>query len=238
MRWKFQFSLSSLLWLTVCLALLLTSILMYRRMCDAERRMTEAEAEAKVVRKAAGYLVVGDRKLVHGHLVPTHEPFSWKWRLFLPSGRHFRIYVASGDIPQQGMPNIKPQGLSIAANREIAVTADICRFEDKNWEMILHYKSEKLDLAKGIYHDYPVPSYEETIPISASVTEAFRDNPGSECSGFGLSGTEVSDPDKIIVLLRHRQMKKTGDKKWSVTKDSVPGIMIWLEEQKQPTTTE
>jgi hypothetical protein len=83
-----------------------------------------------------------------------------------------------------------------------------------------------------------VPGYTETIPISASVTEAFRGDTVSECTGFGLSGTEVSDPSKTIVLLRHRQMKKTGDKKWSITKDSVPGIMIWLEEQKQPTTTE
>jgi hypothetical protein len=232
MKWKFQFSLSSLLWLTVCIALLLTSVLMYRRMCDAERRKTEAEAEAAVVRKAAGYLVVGDQKLVHAHQVPTHEPFSWKWRLFLPSGHHFRINVASGDIPQQGMPNIKPLGLSIAARGEIAVTADIHQCKDKNWEMILHYQNEKLDLAKGIDYTYPVQGYEITIPISTSVTEAFRENPGSECSGFGLSGTEVSDPDKTIVLLRNRQMEKTGDKKWTRTKDLVPGIMIWLEEKR------
>ena len=46
--WKFQFSLSSLLWFTICCALLVSSVLMYRRMSKAER-------ENEIMRKWEGY---------------------------------------------------------------------------------------------------------------------------------------------------------------------------------------
>jgi hypothetical protein len=50
MRWRFQYSLSSIMWLTLCLALLLSSVLMYRRMEKAER-------ENGILRGRAGYSV-------------------------------------------------------------------------------------------------------------------------------------------------------------------------------------
>jgi hypothetical protein len=50
MRGRFQYSLSSLLWLTLCFALLLSSVLMYRRMAKAER-------ENDILRGSAGYSV-------------------------------------------------------------------------------------------------------------------------------------------------------------------------------------
>ena len=62
--------------------------------------------------------------------------------------------------------------MSIYANGEIAVTADIDQFEDKNWEMILDYKSEKLDLAKGIYYDseWQSESIQKPFQFRLSVT--------------------------------------------------------------------
>jgi hypothetical protein len=48
MHWKFQYSLSSLLWFTLCLALVLSSVLMYRR-------MAKAELENGLFRASAGF---------------------------------------------------------------------------------------------------------------------------------------------------------------------------------------
>jgi hypothetical protein len=55
--WKFQYSLSSLLWFILCSALLLSGILMYRRMEKAER-------ENQLLRHSAGYSIESEPVLV------------------------------------------------------------------------------------------------------------------------------------------------------------------------------
>jgi hypothetical protein len=49
MRGRLQYSLSSILWFTLCLALLLSSILMYRRMSKAEAENTRLRFEPAYV---------------------------------------------------------------------------------------------------------------------------------------------------------------------------------------------
>jgi hypothetical protein len=225
MTWKFQFSLGSLLWLTLCLALLLTSVLMYRR-------MVEAEAELPVLRRAAGYLAVGDEKLVYGTIVKTYEPFTWKWRLFLPAGRHFVVKVASGDIPSAEMPNIESHECPIKLEGELAITVDIHQFENKSWSMTLNFKDEKLDFVQGIYYSAKSLDYSATIPISDSVMDQFSQAKTYQSICFGSAGIDSLAPDKAIDLLRARLMTMDSNGGWSPSNDPMPGIMIWLEEKK------
>jgi hypothetical protein len=225
MKWKFQFSLSSLLWLTVCLALLLTSILMYRR-------MVRAEAELPVLRRAAGYLAVGDEKLVYGRTVKTYEPNNWKWRLFLPAGHHFVVKVATGIIPQSGIPDIETQECPININGELALTVDIHQFENNAWMMTMNYKDEILDFDRGIYYSAKSLDYSVSIPVSASVMEKFTQARGYQSSCFGSSEIDNIAPDKPIDLLRARLGKMNSNGGWTSSDDPEPGILIWLEEQK------
>jgi hypothetical protein len=231
MKWKFQFSLSSLLWLTLCLALLLTSVLMYRRMADAEHRMVQAEAEAALMRKAAGYLVIGDRKLVHGFKIATHEEFRWRWRLFIPSGHDYSIKVASGDLPQEGIPDHAEYDEPMNYVGEIVVCADVeqSKVEDK-YVMTLSIWNEKLDLVRGTYCPEKQRNvFDTSIPISASAIEKLHVGPVEGRIEFGDGGTQTSDPNQPIILLSRILIPQDGD-----ASAPGPGIMIWLEEQKKP----
>jgi hypothetical protein len=207
---------------------------MYWRMRDAERQKSESETQSAVLRKAAAYLAIRDRKLVHGYQIFSDEPepFSWKGRLFLPPGHHFRMNVVCGDIPPEGMPVIKPHVTNIAPSGEFVVTLHVNQFVDKNWEIFLQFQNEQLDLNKGILRVDPVYSYNIPVPISSSMTEKFRLGHKTEASSFGVASIETAEPDKVIVLLRERHMKKTGNGGWSIAKEPMPGIMIWLEEKK------
>jgi hypothetical protein len=237
MKWKLQFSISSLLWLTVCCALLFTSVVMYRRMVVAERqtvlaeqRRMEAESQAALMRKAAGCLVIGDPKLVHGFEVETHEHMAWKWRLFLPSHRRFVLKVATGDLPPQGMPNDEPNETPLGLDGEIAIKATLRKTTWNTWEMILSYSNEKLDLKKGAYE--PSRSSSKSFSVSSSVMEKFEGDCSYDSDRFGGSGTETAGADKPIILLRNRLLKKSATGQTISLAGPMPGIAIWLEKQK------
>jgi hypothetical protein len=156
MRWKFQFSISSLLWLTLCFALVIASLVMHHRMTQAEERIsraeqlkTEAETQAAVMRKAASYLVVGDKHLVHGIEVKIYEPFTNKWRLYLPEQRRFVLKFASGEIPAQGTPTGKTDDFNIVGNGESVLFMQIRHREDDQWYLILLMKTKFSILKKA-----------------------------------------------------------------------------------------
>ena len=223
MKWKFQFSISSLLWLTICFALLLTSILMYRR-------MAKAEAEAEVLRKAAGYLVVGDEKMVHGFKIETHEEFRWKWRLFIPPSHKYSIKVASGDLPQEGIPDHAECDEQMNFVGEMVVSADVEQSNDKDkYMMTLSIWNEKLDLVRGTY----CPEMQQRVfgtstTISASVIENLRVGRAESRIEFGDCGTQTSDPNQPVILLSRIIIPQDD------ASAPGPGIMIWLEEKKKP----
>ena len=240
MKWKLQFSLSSLLWLTLCFALLVTSILMYRGMVQAERRAAQAQEEAANMQQAAGYLTIGDRKLVHASFAPTKERFTWKWRLFLPPERHFVLKSVVGEIPSQGMPEGEPCEHVLAESGAIAIYAEIRQTEDKNWQLVLSYSDQKLDV-NGYYGS--THAVIRTFPVSSSVMEKLSKvsetytDPNSKGFGFintilGISGTETAEPDKTIILLRERLYRRLGQGRWTDLPEPMPGTMIWLEEKK------
>jgi hypothetical protein len=196
------------------------------------RRMTVAEAELPVLRRAAGYLVVGDDRYVYGKEVKYYEPFTWKWRLYLPTGRHFVVKIASGEIPPDGLPTIKPYEYSVNIEGEMAISANIRPLENNIWQMILDYKDEKLDFAQGIYYSAKSLSCSASAQIDASVMDKITQAKTYQSFVFGSDAVEAREPEKPVVLLRVRSMKNDGNGGWIPSMDSESGLMIWLEEKK------
>ena len=54
------------------------------------------------LRQEMGYFQVDDETRVHAQRVATKLPSAWKWRLFLPDGRSYRIHCFVGVAPDLG----------------------------------------------------------------------------------------------------------------------------------------
>jgi hypothetical protein len=199
------------------------------------RRTAEAEGENNILRKAAGHLVVSDEKLVYGRKLETNDPFLWKWRLFLPKGRRFVLKATTSEIPPKRLPDtvacICPIGTW--AGSEVLLAADIDHSPNGTWFVILKVEKQKLDLAKGLCCDDPGSiRVWGGIPISSPTIELLKGG-GLECDFFGDLDTEAADPGEPITIMRVRPINESAPRK-----APEPGVMIWLEELKQPTTTE
>ena len=63
-------------------ALLLTSIVMYWRLSQSEQELVK-------LRNMAGYLKIEDENLFYAIAIETDEPWTWRWRVFMPAGHKY-----------------------------------------------------------------------------------------------------------------------------------------------------
>jgi hypothetical protein len=220
MRWKFQYSLSSLLWFVFCFALLLTSFLMYRR-------MSKAEQESAILRKDAGYLAVGDENLFYAVSVKTYEPYAWRWRIYVPSGHRLSLKVASGEIAKEGIPAI-PVNSSVLYNNqnEMMLNAALRQDKDNRWLLFLTLGHGKSGVSGQSF---------DSIPIPDAVAKKNTDGNGAyNIHFFGADGADTQAMDKPIVLLRYRLAKISATGGYGEeTPDPMLGFIIWLEVKKK-----
>ncbi len=195
------------------------------------QRMTKAERQNAVLRKAAGYLVIDDKKLIHGLTVKTYEPNTWKWRLFVPKGHRFVVRMAWGWVPDRGFPKGPSHDHPLGMDGEMTLEAKLRETKSKDdWSLDLTWQDEKLDLEKGAYVEGITCSYGTSVVCPSSFMKNYSDQ--LSCSGFGLDGTEIQNVDQPVVLLRSRFSKKVAQGAWIMPAGPSPGFVIWLEEQK------
>jgi hypothetical protein len=220
MRWKLQYSLSSILWLTLCCALVLSSVLMYRR-------MEKAEWENGMLRASAGYLKIDDESRFHAVAIEAYEPLTWRWRVYVPAGHeNLNIHVACGDISDEGISALSANPMAFVSREgEMVLNAAVRQDKDGQWFLHVTTRNDKLlDLQGG------VARRDDVAPIPDSVIAALtQKSVGTQFDifGRGTGGTASQKIDRPIVLLRYRFLGNgTGPA------DTSPGIVIWLEEKK------
>jgi hypothetical protein len=217
---RFQFSLRSLLVFILFAALVLTSVLMYRRMIVAEQKTEAAEQEMNKLRNAAGYLKIEDKTLLYAIALETYEPLTWRWRVYLPAGRTYSWRIISGNIPPDGVSKEYVGSTNSASTTgvECIVILSFRKNPDNKWLMTMQVQAadskNRLDL--------PVP--DEIINQVINVKE----NPAEgQCIG---EGKQVSSKlDVPIIFLKKRILEKQPNGSWQSSPNPMPGIMMWLE---------
>ncbi len=96
-RWRFQYSLATLMWLSTVAVCACALVVTYRR-------MERAETEVGQYRDEMGYLDISNRSKASARMIRQVDPNRWTWRVYLPPGRHFRFRMATEQIPAQGLP--------------------------------------------------------------------------------------------------------------------------------------
>ena len=197
---RLRFSLQTLALIVTIVAMAIVIGLLYSELVplrDENRRL----------RDEVGELTIEDESKFHAILTPHIDPdeFRWRWRIWIPEGRSYRLQFASHKIPKQGVPT--PQGtLTLNEPGEQWVEYRMFRETDSGkWRDILSVKNASVS---GDYQQWP----EWTHRVGAG-------------NGVG-DMTEVFEPDKRVELIRRRMSQAANS---ASIEDPAAGYMIWLD---------
>lgn len=183
----------------------------------------EARQEIERLREELGVLTIDDPTRYYVREVPTFEPFSWRWRIYVPPGdRNFCL--ATSGIPETGT-----QAGSFSVRRgqsptdpmqgEFTLSARVERDQNGGWELVATYPDGRMSLdikpadAGWVFNGNAYPA-----------VRADRNNARSEVAG--LKGqTESFSADAPLVLLRLRA--PIGDQ--AAKHEACDGLMVWFE---------
>lgn len=219
-RRKFQFSLRSLLLLTLIAVQAVASLLMYRRMSDAERELVK-------LRNEAGYLKVEDETLFQAIVIPCEEPLTWKWRAYLPKGSKYSWHLNSGMIPAMGVLSggaSSPEMLPRTQGEEAVITVSIRKDpepKNKRWLFNLTYRSADGREKKNIGTSIPDQIMDQILQAQMTNTECFAE-----------LKAETRKRGESIILVKRRIGEQISGTSWANSSKPQPGFAVWLEEGK------
>ena len=204
-RWRFQFSLRSLLVFFLFVAMTISSLVMYWR-------MTKAEEESAYLRSIAGHLKIDDDSLFYAIALDSTEPNTWRWRVYIPKHReiiwHMDHCTISSDDQSAGDQGFGEQYWE----GEAEITLSLKKGQNNKFIMVLTYRS---------------PNSTRIIDESSIRTEFIKDveKKMKETERIGSNGAETRKPGEEIVFLKKR-LVSTGTK--ATSKNPEPGITLSL----------
>lgn len=192
------------------LLLLLTVAAMVIAIWKLYAEVVPLRAENRELRDELGELSIDDPDKVHAILTPQSEPgrFNYKWRLWIPEGRRYKLCWTTSKVPKQGFPT-KPTSLPLPGSGEHWLEYRIFLEEETGKWRDLVYTHEMS--YSGDYQDWP--TWDPRIGTGETVGET----------------THVFDPAERVVLARWH----IGRSKASAQIEyPSAGFLIWLEPLK------
>ena len=209
--------------MTLIVALAVTSLLMYRRMSDAERELVK-------LRNETGYLKIEDETLFQAIAIPCEEPLTWKWRAYLPKGSNYWWHLNSGMIPADG---VSGSGVSSSEMRprtqgmEEIITVSIRKDpepKNKRWLFNVTRRSADGSVQKRAQAPLPFPIRSWTSSSQAQMTE-WRVLCGSSKPETRRRG------ESIILVKTSKSASQHPPVLWTAfCSKPQPGFAVWLEE--------
>jgi hypothetical protein len=219
-RRKFQFSIRSMLLFTLIVALVITSVHMYRRMSEVEQELVK-------LRTLAGYMKIEDETLFQALALQCEEPLTWKWRVFMPKGSKYSWHLNSGDFPESGVLNGGVSSVEQTprpAGVESIITVSIRKDpepKNKRWDFVLSSRSTEGDKKESM-----------TTSIPDVVMDKILQSGCSETYSVGDLKPETSKRGELIILLKRRIGEQSSPNSWTTSSKPQPGFAVWLNETK------
>jgi hypothetical protein len=180
------------------------------------REVGPLRAEVRRLRNEVGELSIDDRTKVYAIRIPTKEPLSWKWRVWLPDATGGVIHFHFGEVARDGFPDSHhSSGLGLHAGEHVI---ELKVFRDP------------------VSGKWKASCAGTTTTLSEAGTEWFTGKMRMSTSdGVGIETVGMEPGKNTLVLMRHRvALEKDAGGPFSprdFVKDSspAPGFIIWLE---------
>jgi hypothetical protein len=162
--------------------------------------------ENRRLRAELGALDVQDKSRLHAVQAPQPDEHTWKWRVWIPPGKHYRVAIAGAEISEEGFPKNSGR-IELVGEGEEFLTYRIVRDPRTNsWQGTLTFA----DASIGAYPSHWV----EWSNISKSTKSVGN-------------VTAIAEPGEPLMLIRCRVAEAiTGN---SFPSEPTDGFMIWIE---------
>jgi len=179
---------------------------------QANSELMPMREEVQALRDETGQLTISDVEQIHAIQIATDYPLAWKWRVYIPAGRRFRLAHQTHQISKEGLP--EANGLNISGPKEFVVTVKLDKQPDGRWR-------------SGVSCD-GVTTY-QAFPEDANrwLTEG---QAGSQFKQVHRT-VSVEKPGEPFVLLRQRVFYNRGQIPPANEPARTDGLLVWLSEE-------
>jgi hypothetical protein len=204
-RRRWQISLGMLLCVITIIGLSISQILYMLKYQKLKR-------DYDTIRTDFAVLDVQDRNLIHAIALPVFEPNTYRFRVYVPSGKKYQLRYRTKDIPSKGFPT-GSDGAMLGP-----VSGD-----DNIFEVRCKQDGEKIYLYYGSYsarYDILKPPVNEILSISLT-------------DGVSSNKTTIQESGKPLLLVKRRDLYRDPNAApvgLSPDTSTEHGIMIWIEE--------
>ena len=157
-------------------------------------------------------LTIDDDRKIHAIQVPEPGGYHWRWRIWLPKGHDYWVFVAD-TVPKKGIPHPRSEGFLGAGGKESGKEISV-QFEvrpNENGKRCLYISRNSLNSKPS---GHPFFEVEETKWIKGEVMV------GEDVTG--AKSQVSSSVDEPLVLLRFSEDERS-------TKENPPhGLFIWI----------
>lgn len=215
---RMRFSLLALILVTALFCIVLSHVL-------TSRELYHVRQEAKRLRDELGYLTIADESKLHAIAIAAEEGYfskRWRWRIYFPAGREYRVCHKFVDLPTDGIPDDNYEFFSDVAG-EMTLAASAVREPDGSWRLVLHYNS-------------PGGPYSQTRSQVIAGDAWLREDASMSWNQAGAETTDSVEPGEPMVLLRMRRVQSVtlpgGAQRQMVDANPTDGLMLWIEEAR------
>ena len=193
----------------------------------------EEMGEVERLRGELGVLTIDDPNRFYVREMPTSEPLSWRWRIYVPPGERV-LHIGAGRISETGTRVGAGAGLGPGRRTHKGVTTDpmqgeytltvrVERDQLGKWRLVVRYRDGSL--AQSI-----MPQDADWLLSGDNYYEvASRWKTNAEVAGSDQH-TQTFAADDTVVLLRLR----APDEKQAASNEPSDGVMVWFEKHALP----
>jgi len=179
-------------------------------------QLKEANDENRLLHQELDRFPVNDSSRLHVGAVTSLNPFTWRWRLYVPKNRRFILRTANSQIPESGFATpLGWVGDELPAG-ELIVTIAAHKDAGGKWSIVTM-----------------VPNERSRFPVAPNET-AWLNSGYYGWRQTGRDGVVAFDSDQPVLLLRARE-SIVANGRHSVNMKPTNGVMVWIEEQKPST---
>jgi hypothetical protein len=194
-----------------------------RRHAAAERRVAELQeiagtqaGQIVALRAELGYLTINDRSKVHVLELPARGDREWKFRLYLPPGKKWRLCSSHGKIPAQGFEGVQHGWATLEAGEQ-SIEAFV--HAPEGGEPVFVVRTPTGTSRGGLSKE----DYEQLT------------NGGAQWSSAGKT-LQIKSPEDDLVLLRYRtdrvETAPDGSRVLRSTSEPTFGFLLWVEAEE------
>lgn len=197
-------------------------------------RWHEARKDVERLRDELGYLTIDDPAKFHLREVPTYEPLSWRWRIYVPPGQH-SFHIGVGRISKTGLgagssSERGPTRPTDSLVGEYTMTARIERDQLGKWQLAVTWPDGGSMMSINEPYAGWLPKEPRGHHLQARKKYHVDVAGGKPMNGSARRRETESFPaDEPVVLLRLR----APDDLANDTGQPCEGVLIWFDKGRQ-----